>query len=84
MARGSYAAMPLAKPFKGSDNPGDRNAKAGQTPDRIGHSKESNCQHSSRNASHKDEHPPKHNESPGAFVASHSRLQNQDITSQGL
>jgi hypothetical protein len=83
-ARGSHPAMPLAKPFEGRDNPDDRNAKAGQTPYRIGHSKKHDCQHSGRDASHKGDHQPKYNESPGAFVASHSRLQNQDITSQGL
>jgi hypothetical protein len=76
--------MTMAKPFQGRNNPDDRNTKTGQTPDRISHSKESSCQHSGRDSSHKGDHPPKHNESPGAFVASHSRLQNRDITSQGL
>lgn len=84
MARGSHATMPTAEPFERRDNPGDRDTKAGQTPDRIRHSKESNSQRSSGDAGHKGEHPPKHNESPGAFVASHSRLQDQVITSQGL
>src|ERR1700758_3275690 len=84
MALSSRAAMPLAEPFEGCDNPGDRNSKTGQTPDGVGHSKISYCQYPGGNACNKGEYPPKHNESPGAFVASHSRLQNPNIPSQGL
>jgi hypothetical protein len=84
MARGPRAALPLPEPFKRRDNPGNRNTEAGQTPNGIGYTEKSDCQHSSEDAGHKGQHPPKHYESPGASVASHSRLQSRDITSQGL
>src|SRR6266851_6602461 len=84
IARGARATTPLAKPFECESYPGDRNTEAGQTPDRIGHAKERNCEHSGRNAGHKGEHPPDYNEAPGAFVTSHSRLQKSGYYLAGL
>jgi hypothetical protein len=69
--------MPLAKPFKSGDNPGNWDTETGQTPNGIRHSEMGYCQNSSEHSNHKGEHPPENNESPGAYVASHSRLQSK-------
>jgi hypothetical protein len=73
-----------AIPFQSRDYASDRDTKTGQTPDGIAHSEVGYRQHSSGDTGHKRQHPPKHNESPGAFFASHSRLQNRNVTSRGI
>jgi hypothetical protein len=83
-SRSANAAAALTKPFEGRNNRSYRKAESNQTPDRIRHAKESNCQGSGWYAGQKGQHPPKHYESPGAIVASHSRLQIRNYHLAGL